>query len=498
MKKKKFLIIAGIVIFVIVLIILFVSGSSNDNSKSKKADSENSSAYSENSDGEEIEKSVEEISSEKVTLAKKILVANKLSGGSTNQSSKATAESLIHYTQGKLSCDEPDKNSAKRYVAFTFKGEVSDIPQIKAYVKMLSENGFAVVDTYEDSYSETFYSCALNWRNGTLNGKTEMNYVDGIYGDITIYICTDRGSMRGGIFYSEDIQFVDTGYRYGEKQKDMSYTGASARAGLYMQGNHFSTDDGRLSTDLGKADIICDGTKYSVNAMCKKQSDRNAVFFATETFNGDNAIGFVIPDNHIKSNTIYANEQLESGEAYFGLLCDYPHKDMLEAMSVSNWTLGFGVNHNNKYMCPCSTIDTGIKKTFLRVMYIKENKVAVCYAAAEFDTAPYKVEILAAFNLYSMNSENVNYGNGGGGGVPTANSSNGKQKCGNCNGEGKVKCFQCHDGKVDCPYCADGYDYDLVNNTKIYCNRCVNGTQTCANCNGCGKKDCPFCVDGYK
>lgn len=154
--------------------------------------------------------------------------------------------------------------------------------------------------------------------------------------------------------------------------------------------------------------------------------------------------------------------------------------------------MGFG--HGGNYICPCETIDTGIEKVFLRVMY-SDDSVAVCYAAAEFDTAPYKVEALAAFDLTKSTDDSSSDNNSGSGSSSIVTTPyEVSDKCGVCNGKGKVSCMRCSGGKIDCQDCGGDGRVNLSLEDETTCFKCRGaGKVDCPTCNGSGEKSCTFC-----
>ena len=492
MKKK-----IAIFLVVITLFISFAFSGCKNKDETETLNADNlSETTNANANGTAVSSDVSENANNGTTQApEKILIAEKINNGSLSvrKLGSLEVEDLIFYMKDKLTFKDREPNTSKRTISYGFKGSGSAAKGIKAYVKMLTENGFKTVNTYEETIESTFYACALNYAAKNIDGKADMYFGDGGLGNVVVFYKIEDGELEGNVTYSQLLKLVDSGVRYGSNTVNTVYTGESANAGLYKQGNSYETTDGRLKTSLGSAAIICDGKNYSVKTEASV-SDKGVATLASKNFNGENSFGIILSEGKMQSPGTYAIDLLNNNEAVYSLLHDYSHANMIDAMNAIKWTFGLGFCHNGEYTCPSPIVSTGVKNAFLRVLYYEENAVVVCYAAVEFDSAPYKAEMLAAFSLSPSGNSSGSGGNSGSGsnsgspGVAKANN-----LCMYCGNRGYRDCSKCIDGEITCYACNGARDYDLQNRSYHKCSVCNDyGKVKCRDCDH-GKVDCPYC-----
>ena len=411
--------------------------------------------------------------------AQMVQLAAPLGEGSSPASAPGAGEvqDVSFYAGGRLGGKE--LSTGDDYYVRNIEGTASDLEVYLGYISYLQQNGFTVVGDYHKDYEQSFlynaasyYATTLDDTRSAINKRFDLQFSDAKNpGNICCYCKIERDKLTGQVWYPRELDVKDFGARFEGGNADMSYAGASATAGLYGDGTHFETSDGRLKTDLGSAMVIRDGSTYTVPVDTTRDEDLEVINYFVRNYYRTDSIALRYLENYLMQGDVLTHYELKATNAF---------QDYMEGISTIDdavnwkWQTALIFSRDNRYSTVTEDQTGGITKAFVRALVYEKGKLAVFYIAAEFSTSPKTVEALCAFDLTKTTSIHNNGGTGTGTGTGTGS---GGVICSNCGGDGKVTCGTCNGtGHIE-RYAAGG------------------GTITsgCTTCNGSKEVTCPIC-----
>ena len=470
-KKKITGIIAAVLAGVLVLVLLgsalgSCSGSGSSSSGgSSSSDTSDDSADTGDSDDEDQDAGSD--SSGKTLLADELSLD--VSSGTTPDASSTSFQALDAYADTYLDYDGPSENGTNIIYSMYGGSEAYDV--IQAYVELLTDcMNFELVDSYEQNTKNTYFSYALEYTGtATVDVKNSMNFADDVYGDVTFWGSIEGDDLEVHMTVPNVLSAEDLGWRYGGTA-DISPKGDSVTAGLYqLSDGSYETTDGRLTTTLGSADVIVEGT----------ETEGDAVYVITTDSKEELFIGGYYDEEEVYFTTGYEN--VETGDLYTLENLRGDNASMQQYDNPSAFTLGtcFTIYHNGTWTYPLYSDDSMFNELSLRVMYYEEDVVAVFYVYAELTTSPATIELLAAVDLSDAVADSDD--SGGSGSISYDDDDDDDTSV--------LDCVFC-DGTGECSNCGgDGYvySYALGERDKVNCTKC-SATGRCWYCNGTGKR----------
>ncbi|MCM1189697.1 MAG: hypothetical protein NC541_10435 [bacterium] len=255
-----------------------------------------------------------------------------------------------------------------------------------------------LVDEYEQSYGDTFFSWNLNYTgSGNVTASRGATFTDTV-STIEIYGIIKGNKMTAAVWIPQEMEQIDFGLRYGGQNEEIQIAGASAMTGLYkLSDGSFETADGRLSVSPGQAVVIRDGTSYSTDAAFNRDSELGRDELWVGNFYRNEMLFFCAPEDRLLTGDVYTLKDLIQ-EA------DWINRNTSLFKSAStfsdyNWTLFLGMGHDGDFITPLLADYSEFEELTVRVMYWNKNVEAVYYIYAELKSAPYTVEALCAVNL---------------------------------------------------------------------------------------------------
>ena len=242
---------------------------------------------------------------------------------------------------------------------------------IHAYIAMLQENGYTLVDAYEQSFSGTYRSWGL-----IRDDMPELETMSQQFSKTPCHICiwTSKGSA-GTKTYRIDLvdglELCDLGLRMDGKNFDLTPGGESLGAGLIrLDDGSYQTSDGRLTAQVGQALVVRDGVGLTGDVFWETQGDTH--MFTVEGYTPEESIVFGLDGEALKQGAIFQKYDLEQDEFTFHLTVD-----------EQTW----GQTYNT----------TAFASISVRVMYYQPEGDAVLYIhTATTVGEPGEIEILCA------------------------------------------------------------------------------------------------------
>lgn len=311
-------------------------------------------------------------------------------------------QDLYSYTGNVVSYDKIDsRDDGTTYRKY--RGEAA-YELIDEYVKAVCAGNYnlKLVDSYYKAYSsnDVFFSYALDYTGtGRLSGqKEEMNFVDGVYGDVTIYGTKKYSNYEGYIVIRKGLEFGDLGLRAGGKKESTALPGESLGADLYrLDDGTYKTGDGRFHVAVGEAAVCADGKMYTTDATLTRNQEKNREELRIYNFYRNDSILLTVPYNSVLTGDILDRRTIGLNEK--GGYEDYSN-DMEDFLG---WTFSnkiLGVSHDGDYLFLYTDDHNDFDTAVVRVMYWDPKAdAAVFYIYASFDSAPYEYEAVAAVSL---------------------------------------------------------------------------------------------------
>lgn len=322
--------------------------------------------------------------------AAKDLVAPEIDVATAVQPPKNAFQDFASWAMGSVvSTDAEQSDSSVQYLDYQASQATVD-----AYIEMLLQNGFTLVDDYFFQYqSDPFASWALNCDYVPDAGKVEMQYES----STTCHLCISTYNGDYTFEYSSDLTQYDLGLRKDGSVEKVAVKGPSAGAGLYRSADGvYTTTDGRLSASMNKATIIRDGKQSVCAARSEIKNTREWLW--VEDYYRNESICFGVLLDYTMTGDLYQFQDLKR-EKYYN-----DNKD------VYNYKWGdqpiFEMSVDNKFTGPLVTSKNKIEDVTVRVMHYEEGVEAVYYIYAKTDGTPSEIEVLCAVGLNVEEADN--------------------------------------------------------------------------------------------
>ena len=246
-----------------------------------------------------------------------------------------------------------------------------DDEYIEAYVAMLQENGFTLVEAYSDSFMNG--NKYLSW-GLTYDLSPELETMRQQFADGQCHLCIWKSKSSSGWTYRidhvEGLNLCDMGLRMDGTTADLTPQGPSVNAGLLrLPDGSYQTDDGRLTAAVGSAVVVRDGE--GIHAKAEFEEDGGAYQFTVYDYQLEESITFSMSPELLEIGAVYRNYEMESDDISFSATVD-----------GENYTL----DHNSSRYQAVS----------LRVMYYEPDGDAVFYIYAKTAGTPGELEALCA------------------------------------------------------------------------------------------------------
>ncbi|MCI7812449.1 MAG: hypothetical protein SO016_12470 [Lachnospiraceae bacterium] len=291
-------------------------------------------------------------------------------------------------------------STSGNYNVRNFTGTGADKAVMEAYVKAICDGNYnlRLSQEYEQSYSSSFFSWGLDYTgSGNVSDTVNVTYTDSNC-TICIYGTIERDNMKIAVWIPQSMEQVDLGLRYGGANQTVTIAGPSASAGLYkLSDGSFETTDGRLSTSLGYATVLRDGTPYITEATFKRDSQSSRDELWVRDFYRDETLFFCAPQNRLMTGDVYTLKDLIQEASWLNR-----SRTVLgnaDDFDDYTWTLFFGAGHDGDFITPLLADFNEFEDLTVRVMYWDKNVEAVYYIYAEFNSSPYVIEALCAVDL---------------------------------------------------------------------------------------------------
>lgn len=312
-------------------------------------------------------------------------------------------QDMYSYMKKRMSFENIGSSSGYSYRKF--RGDSDAYKLIDGYVSDLCSSGsFKLVDSYYQSYKTDFvcFSYALDYTGSArLTGnKQEMNFVDGVYGDITIWATkkTYSSSYEGYICIVKGLEFDDLGLRVDGQNESVDLPGESVNADLYrMDDGSYQTGDGRFHVNVGQAQVYRDGELFTVDASLVRNQANNREEVRIYNFYRNDSILFTVPYNSVLTGDVLDRRTIGVNE-------NGGYEEFINKMEAFlNWTFSdklLGVSHDGDRLLLYCDDYNDFEDAVVRVMYWDPAyDVAVFYVCATFATAPYTYEAVAAVSM---------------------------------------------------------------------------------------------------
>ncbi len=330
-----------------------------------------------------------------------------------------------------------DENLTDGCYAREFEGPAEGYATITEYVNVLcNQYNFTLVGTpyYKDYGKTAFFDFVLQYTgdrpgvNNSCQGVHSKNY-----GAVMIYGTVERKEVEGYVYYEEALMTGDDGYRAGNSAPISVFPGDSLFTELYQLGDgSFQTGDGRLTTTLGKANILADGVSSSYNADYSILSDKNHNVVSVSSSEG------IYQSFYIPSSLKWAAGLCPSGKFIVDSNRTVSDKGIFDDIPQRTWDYLFAIEHNTDYIVPVRGFMGEMTGLSMRCMYV-DDKVGIFYTCATFQSAPYKIESLIAIDMDVTPTESTPDNSSSGFSSDDCTACFGSGRCSICNGSGSVR-----------------------------------------------------------
>ena len=332
-----------------------------------------------------------------VCLLCALLLAAAVSGKAVSKDS-LLVQDLYNYIGSYLSFDGIESN--KEGIQYRkFSGNSDQYEAIDRYVNTLTSGSYnfkLVKEYFKDYGSDKFFSYALDYTgSGKVNNRSEMNFVDGVMGHLTIYGTIERSKMKGYIHIGKGLKFEDLGLRSDGSMVSVSGPGTDGE--LEVKGSVYSLDGGRLSVRLGEAAVSRDGKVYTVQASLIRNKTKNREELHIDDYYRNESILLTVPYNSVLAGDSFTRRQI-------GVNDDGGYDKYMKSMKdFLSWTFSnqlLGVNHAGDYLLCYQDDHNDFDDVSVRILqWDTKKEIAVIYICATFDTEPYEVEALCAVRM---------------------------------------------------------------------------------------------------
>jgi len=315
--------------------------------------------------------------------AAKDLVAPEMDVTTAVQPPKNAFQDFASWGMGAVvSADAEQSDSSVQYLDYQASQATVD-----AYIEMLLQNGFTLVDEYFFQYqSDPFASWALNCDYVPDAGKVEMQYES----STTCHLCISTYEGDYTFNYSSDLTQYDLGLRKDGSVEKVTVKGPSAGAGLYRSADGvYTTTDGRLSASMNKATIIRDGKKDVCSARSEIKNGREWLW--VEDYYRNEAICFGVLKDYTMAGDLYQFQDLKREKYYNDDKDVYYYKWGDQPI--------FEMTVDGDFTGPLVTSKNEFEEVTVRVMHYEEGEEAVYYIYAKTKGTPSEIEVLCAVGL---------------------------------------------------------------------------------------------------
>ena len=332
-------------------------------------------------------------SSSTTTSSKTGLITKALNISSGNSHPANAFQDMRQWSYDKaVTKDTPDSKKEHSYIDYDVSRET-----VEAYVEMLQNNGFKLVQDYEISYKgETILRWAFLSQNSPNIPTFKSSYSDGVDCHMVIWSVEDDEYT---LQYTNELEMMDLGLRIDGKSSDAGPQGISANAGLYRLANgSYQTSDKRLTTKVGQAMVIRDGKSYTGDVRYEIDKEDEELWI--ENYYKTEGMYFEVDQYSLKTNDILRIKDVER-ERYY--------TDEKNGIYSYNWnTPMFMMSYNDIWGGP-TTINSVFEDLTIRVMHYEENGDAVYYIYAKLKgVTPSEVEVLCAVNTKNATKKDDN------------------------------------------------------------------------------------------
>lgn len=388
-------------------------------------------------------------------LMEPVLVCKKVDAEDIKNIPDNVFQSLHNYAGDMAICKNfPSQKVDTAYFLVQYKTTENVIDK---YVKMLTQNGFTLIEKDDDPYLS---DCKWSLRCDTAKDAYPLaDYDDNCHLEIEGY-----SSGKFFVKYSGDLLMQDLGFRIDGNHIDVFGLGKSATAGLYiMPDGSFQTSDGRLNAQLNKATVIRDGKKLKADAHYNLN---NSEWLMVNEYHRNEDFFFAVDPEYTVQGDYYWCSSFVEGRYSF------VDGDADRVMDNGHGENPFFVVAANNHRYGPTQTDNRFESLFVRVMYYKEDETAVYYVYAKLkDSEPSEIEALCAISLKVEEAEEEKQSGG--------SSIFDKDECGACFGDGK--CNTCGGSGTKRTWTGDSYITQDC--TGAFCN---NGR--CNQCGGDGER----------
>ena len=294
-----------------------------------------------------------------------VQVADPVDLSALNQLPQYAVQDIRYYTDHQVKAKKEPTDTHTRF---------SSLPNdlVEAYVAMLQENGFTLVEAYSESYSfgDKFMSWGL-----TYDAAPELETIGQQFVGNECHLCIWKsGSNSSWTCYIEhvpELVLCDLGIRMDGTTADLTPKGESLGAGLIrLPDGSYQTDDGRLSTNVGSAVVVRDGAGLSGSVNC--ETDDSDFTITISGYMPEESISLKLNEETLVQNSIYDKYDFEGDDITFTATVD--GEDITQF-------------YNSKIY----------DSIFVRVMYYEPDGDAVFYIhASTTGTEPKEIEALCA------------------------------------------------------------------------------------------------------
>lgn len=374
-------------------------------------------------------------------------VAEAIDPGSAVQLPQYGVQDLRSWGQGAVRLvDEPLNMDGYRIYYYKLDTDV-----LEAYIAMLEQNGFTLVDEHhQSSFLGSYQAYGL-----ICDGAGDVATIDMMYSHTACHVNIWKDGSRWRIEVCDGLRLFDLGCRLDGTRVSVEPQGDSVGAGLTQTfgSAYYTTTDGRLAAKPGYAAVICDGQSRE-GTVTWERSRGNVTLTVEITDSLSAKIRF--SEETAKQSDIFLLGLIESDEAAFTLAAD--------GEEIHAQQEGAACFHS----------------VTLRIMYLAGDGDTVLYLYArpmDTEAFPESIEILCAANTTPEESQSQQGGNSGG--------INWNDKEPFQPDHAKLDCLTCR-GDGNCTTCG-GDGYTGFGDAKAGCRSC-HGNGNCTACGGSGKR----------
>lgn len=307
----------------------------------------------------------------------------------------AYIQDFVQYCDGTM--DYSKLSESGEYNVRNYSGVPSDYDTVKMYVDYLCGGNFQLIDSYYQAYDDSaFYSFGLDYTGPKqISARTEVTYLE-IECTVNIYGTIERDDLEAVVWTPMDLELVDFGDRFNGNKVSVDYSGESVGAGVNkLSDGSFETTDGRFHVSLGQAQVYRDGDVYTAEAQFETNQDQIRDELWIRNFYRNESLFFCTPANVLMAGDVYTLRDVMREESFM------LNKRLENEIDFTGykWQLFFGACHDGDWITPVNSDLNEFENATIRIMYWDPGVEAVYYISAEFDSAPYAVEALAAVSL---------------------------------------------------------------------------------------------------